>query len=276
MKVFTGDGITTITGNDDIIKKSRSIGASYTDRPLSQTLVKQRKTWANYPTPSLLHRRSQECPMNKLITPPQAVTGHTTKIISPEARWFACLYSKASPKARRQLRHYVFAVEAKVERAWLRSAYHWAAFFFSGPTLAMQTSPALRRGARVAGCVVAGVVAVALLAGCSGDGRNSDLDALRGVGAQSTPTAVPASVEGLMPAQVVEVTRIIEATRIVEVAQPAQVVEIIVTATPDIAGFDMSMPAQDESAQPCPVIYWRNGRCEATQAQIEAYAQEKP
>jgi hypothetical protein len=212
--------------------------------------------------------------MNKLITPPQAVTGHTTKIISPEARWFACLYSKASPKARRQLRHYVFAVEAKVERAWLRSAYHWAAFFFSGPTLAMQTSPALRRGARVAGCIVAGVVAVALLAGCSGDGRNSDLDALRGAGAQSTP--MPTAVAASVPAQIVEVTRIVEVTQPAQVIEVPFAVEIIVTATPDIAGFDMSMPAQDESAQPCPVIYWRNGRCEATQAQIEAYAQEKP
>lgn len=76
--------------------------------------------------------------------------------------------------------------------------------------------------------------------------------------------------------QPVEVTRIVEATVIVEqpVVQPVEVtrvVEVVITPTPAIQGFD-TQPAIDESVQPCPVIYWRNGRCVATQQQLDDYA----
>jgi hypothetical protein len=44
------------------------------------------------------------------------------------------------------------------------------------------------------------------------------------------------------------------------------------TETPDIAGF--AMPGIDESTQPCPARFWKRGRCNATPAQIAAYANE--
>jgi hypothetical protein len=131
----------------------------------------------------------------------------------------------------------------------------------------------------VALVVIAGALVLSACTPGSGDA-----DRLRGVAQQPTPLAVAtgmpdistemptpspaptetpdisAEMQPLAPALVIEVTREVEVTRIVEVIAtppPAQLV----------AGID-------ESAQPCPVKYWRRGRCVATQAQLEAYASE--
>jgi hypothetical protein len=63
---------------------------------------------------------------------------------------------------------------------------------------------------------------------------------------------------------------IIQATQVIEV--PVTVI-VIATSTPDIQGFS-NAPAVDESVQPCPVRFWKRGRCTATEAQIDQYAQE--
>lgn len=139
--------------------------------------------------------------------------------------------------------------------------------------------------------VFAGFIVVLFLPGCSGDGNTSlraTASALEGnAPTTSQPVQVVTMVVGTsqvsevqqirveVPVQV-EVTRIVEATVIVEqpVVQPVEVtrvVEVVITPTPAIQGFD-TQPAIDESVQPCPVIYWRNGRCVATQQQLDDYA----
>ena len=130
--------------------------------------------------------------------------------------------------------------------------------------------------------------AVLLLAGCSdgGGGVRATAEALgtRFPSGKVEATSQPALqvVEATRIVEMpVEVTRIVEATVIVEqpVVQPVEVtriVEIVTTPTPAIQGFDTPElpPASgiDESIQPCPVIYWRNGQCVATQQQIDDYA----
>lgn len=142
-----------------------------------------------------------------------------------------------------------------------------------------QTKPARWLNSRM--WLIASLLSLALAA-CGGEGSGSVnrlRDAVNGGTAQPTPQTQTQT----QPAQVIEVTRIveieqpaqvIESTRVVEV--PATVV-VVVTATPDIQGFSApaeSVPQVDESVQPCPVIYWRGGRCTATQAQLDAYASE--
>lgn len=123
-------------------------------------------------------------------------------------------------------------------------------------------------------------VAGALMTACSSGGGGADSFKATAqaagveVPAEVAPTESPVALASptpfpVEPAQQIEVTRI--------VTQPAQIiertVEVIITATPDIAGFD-DVAGVDESIQPCPVKYWRNGRCVATDAQIEQYANE--
>jgi hypothetical protein len=109
--------------------------------------------------------------------------------------------------------------------------------------------------------IAAGVMlAAATMTACSGTGNNSAIRELAGAGAPATPPPLPTETPDLAPPP----TQIIEATRIVEV---------VITPTPDIAGFP-SAPVIDESAQPCPILYWKRGRCIATQAQIEQAASE--
>lgn len=135
-------------------------------------------------------------------------------------------------------------------------------------TPTVQTKPARWLNPRT--LLIVSLLSLALAA-CGGNGINR-----RKVEA---PKATPQPAQIAQP-QPQPRTQIVEVTRVVEVAQPAQVVEvtriveIVATATPDIQGFDMAQPAIDESAQPCPVTYWRNGRCVATQAQLDAYASE--
>lgn len=126
---------------------------------------------------------------------------------------------------------------------------------------------------------------VVLLAGCSDAGGSGGVRATaEALGTrfpsgqtEATPSPAVQVVEATrIVVQPVEVTRIVEATVIVEqpVVQPVEVtriVEIVTTPTPAIQGFD-TQPAIDESIQPCPVIYWRNGQCVATQQQIDDYA----
>lgn len=198
--------------------------------------------------------------------------------LSPEARYIAHLYRKASPSARKQIDHMVSAYEAKHEGRLLRAGFHWLAFFAINPGRAMQTSPAIRRVVHVVSLAVAGAVAVAVLAGCGDGGQGGSLDALRPIGQPIVEaTSVPAT-SSTLPAQIVEkpveVTKIVEATVIVDrPVEVTRVVEIVATPTPEpapeINGFDMSRPAVDESTQPCPLKYWKRGRCVATQAQIE-------
>lgn len=113
-------------------------------------------------------------------------------------------------------------------------------------------------------------LAALMLAGCGG-GSGGGVRAT----AEALGTTFPTEATRIV-VQPVEVTRIVEATVIVEqpVVQPVEVtrvVEVVITPTPAIQGFD-TQPAIDESVQPCPVIYWRNGRCVATQQQLDDYA----
>lgn len=196
--------------------------------------------------------------------------------LSPEARYIAHLYRKASPSARKQIDHMVSAYEAKHEGRPLRAGFHWLAFFAINPGRAMQTSPAIRRVVHVVSLAVVGAVAVAVLAGCSGDGSGSgSLDALRPIGRQIAETTSTPATSPTLPAQIVEKTVVVEATVIVDrPVEVTRVVEIVATPTPDVAGFDMSRPAVDESVQPCPAKFWKRGRCVATQAQIDQAAGE--
>ena len=132
-------------------------------------------------------------------------------------------------------------------------------------------------------------LAALLLAGCgggSGGGVRATAEALGTTfptGATPRPVQSVAMVVATRSVKDVEQVRVevpvvqpVEVTRIVEVpvVQPVEVtriVEVVVTATPAIQGFD-TQPAIDESVQPCPVIYWRNGRCVATQQQLDDYA----
>lgn len=131
------------------------------------------------------------------------------------------------------------------------------------------------------------LVLAMMLAGC-GSGGDSSIRELAGAGAISTTAAQPtppATAAPLPPSpaptqppqqpQVIEVTRPVEVTRqVVDVQQVevTRIVEVIITPTPDIAGFQDS--GIDESAQPCPARYWKRNRCIATDAQIDAYAHE--
>lgn len=193
--------------------------------------------------------------------------------MSPEAIEFARAYVKTSPKGRRQVSHYVFAFEARMKRNWPAWAYHWLAFFLVDPKIALKHSPAHRRAL----AIVAGLVLLVLLVGCGGDTGGGGLDGLRPVGqaVESTPSAAPLPAYPTSTPQIHEV----EVTRIVPFAQTQVVtvereVVVVITAMPEIVGFDMSEPAIDESVQPCPAPFWRGGRCTATAAQIEAYAKE--
>lgn len=187
---------------------------------------------------------------------------------TPESREFIRLYTKASPQARRQISHLVSFYEARNKRAWASWLYHWLAFFAINPSRAIQSSASHRR-VFYAGAFIALGFAVMLIAGCSGDtGGGSVRATAEALGTRYPTAAAPATSEPAViatwPAQVVEATRI--------VVQPVAVTvmvtrEVVVTATPDVAGFD-------ESAQPCPARFWRGGRCTATQAQIEAAANE--
>lgn len=51
--------------------------------------------------------------------------------------------------------------------------------------------------------------------------------------------------------------------------QPAQPVEVVVTTTPapEIVGFQSA--GVDESVKPCPIKFWKRGRCVATDAQMQ-------
>lgn len=121
-----------------------------------------------------------------------------------------------------------------------------------------------------------------LLAACSTDGDSrAELRKLAGVEASPTPlrptqivlTATP-QPESTEPPVVIEATR--EIAQPVEVTQAAQIiertVEVVITATPDIQGFQDS--GIDESVQPCPKPFWKRGRCVATDATVEAFANE--
>lgn len=188
-----------------------------------------------------------------------------------EAREFTRLYHKASPRARRQMCHLVFAADAKHRRRWASWLYHWAAFFAVNPVAAIESSPSHRRFLSIV-CVALSIVALLMASGCSSDGVNGARATAEALG-----TTYPLAGIGATTPTPVEVTReatvVVEATRIVN--QPVEVtreVVVVVTATPDVAGFDV--PAIDESVQPCPVGYWRNGRCVANDAQIEHAAQD--
>lgn len=113
-----------------------------------------------------------------------------------------------------------------------------------------------------------------MLAACGSGGDNSAIRDLAGAGAQPTPapTATPAPLPTDTPAPPAQVVQQVEVTRIVEATVEVQ---IIVTATPDIAGFQI-VAAIDESAQPCPARFWnhKRHRCMATDAQIEQAARE--
>jgi hypothetical protein len=143
--------------------------------------------------------------------------------------------------------------------------------------------------------ILAGIAACAMLAACSSGGGADSLRATAqaaGVSvpaeqptaqtieqpAQTTPTPFPANPVRIVDAQQVEVTRIVKVTQPAQMIEVTHIVEatvevpVIVTATPDIAGFQDA--GIDESVQPCPIKYWKRGRCVATDAQIEAYASE--
>lgn len=129
-----------------------------------------------------------------------------------------------------------------------------------------------------------------LLAACSSGGGADSLRATaqaagvvvpssEGSAPAEQPTAQPTEQPATEPARSVDVQQV-EVTRIVEVTQPAQIIEttrvVIVTATPlptpDIQGFQDS--GIDESVQPCPIKFWKRGRCVANDATVESYANE--
>lgn len=148
-----------------------------------------------------------------------------------------------------------------------------------------------RQPAKIGLIVAAAFAAMLALAGCSGDGNTSlraTAAALNGnaLPVQSTPQP-PVQVPAVVQTVLVEATRIVPDVRTVvqTVVVPVEVpveVPVVVTATPDIQGFPApdaagyAMPGSviDESVQPCPVPFWKNGRCTATQAQMDAYALE--
>lgn len=182
-----------------------------------------------------------------------------------ESREFTRLYVKASPKTRRQMCHIVFAFDARQRGRWASWLYHWLAFLAVNPSAAMKASQSHRRFVRFVALALT-VAAVLLLAGCGGEGGGGVRATAEALGTRFPSAQTPAEVTR-------EATVVVEATRIVN--QPVEVtreVVVVVTATPDVAGFDV--PAIDESVQPCPVGYWRNGRCVANDAQIEHAAQD--
>lgn len=184
-----------------------------------------------------------------------------------ESREFTRLYMKASPRTRRQLCHLVFAADAKHRRRWASWLYHWAAFFVVNPVAAIESSPSHRRFLSIV-CVALSIVALLMASGCSSDGVNGARATAEALGTTyPTATAHPLAGAGA----ITPTPYVVEATRIVN--QPIEVtreVVVVVTATPDVAGFDLASPSVDESVQPCPLKYWRNGRCVANDAQIDA------
>lgn len=122
-----------------------------------------------------------------------------------------------------------------------------------------------------------------LLAACDGSGgQGGSLEGLRPAGQTvgAPATSAPAPVATALPVIGKEVqTVVVESTVVVDrpVEVPVEVtreVVVVVTATPEIAGFAPVQPGIDESVQPCPAKYWKGGRCVATQAQIDAWASE--
>lgn len=134
----------------------------------------------------------------------------------------------------------------------------------------------------------AGFIIVLALAGCGG-GTGSGVRAT----AEAMGTTFPDSVQPATPQPFQAVTMVVGTAQTSEVEQvrvevPVQVpvevtriVEVVVTATPDIQGFPapdadevyVAPAGIDESLQPCPASFWRGGRCTATQAELDAYAQ---
>jgi hypothetical protein len=110
------------------------------------------------------------------------------------------------------------------------------------------------------------------------------------------PTTTPHPTQRLEPSLTPTPTETPDFNNAQSVIQAPQVIEVpvtvlvVATPTPDIQGFS-DAPAVDERIQPCPVRYWKSpdprsegigtmtedrgrGRCHATEAQIEQYAQE--
>lgn len=130
--------------------------------------------------------------------------------------------------------------------------------------------------------LVLGMAGALALAGCSGDqtAYRAQLQALQGTQQPPQPTSTPTPPALMLaPSETpdlvqigvpVPLAQIVTQTVYVEVSR--QVVQLVeATTTPQPAKIGAG--AVDESTQPCPVIYWRKGRCIATDAQIGAYAQ---
>lgn len=194
-------------------------------------------------------------------------------------REFTRAYKSLSRRNRRVVEYLILGAAAKSERRPIAALAYWAAACATNPPAALRMLPYMRRLWQVVAVCVCACVLLSLATACSGSNAGNDSSALRakygqpaqseaqaGAPATDQPTPTPQiSATDTPDAQPlrVEVTRIIEATRIVEV---------VVTATPDITGFQNS--GIDESAQPCPVKYWKRGRCIANDATVEAYANE--
>jgi hypothetical protein len=147
-----------------------------------------------------------------------------------------------------------------------------------------------RQPAKIGLIVAAAFAVLIVLSGCQTTGNQSlraTAAALDGntapqqPAAQSTPVpSVPEAVQTVL----VEVTRVVpDVQTVVQTVEVPVEVPVVVTATPDIQGFPApdaagyAAPASgvDESVQPCPVPYWVDGRCIATQQQLDDYAAQE-
>jgi hypothetical protein len=128
--------------------------------------------------------------------------------------------------------------------------------------------------------VLAGFLLV-MLAGCggSGGGVRATAEAL-GTTFPTIAKATPDAPVYVEPTAVPAVQSPLSEISGREEIEVTRIVEVVVTATPDIQGFPapdaagfLNAPVYvDEDVQPCPVKYWKRGRCVANDTQIEAYA----
>lgn len=115
----------------------------------------------------------------------------------------------------------------------------------------------LRRLATVA-TVLAIVLAMLLLSGCSSSGggvvATAEAMGTRIPGAGGKPSATPFPTQP-PAAQVIEATREVEVTRIVEATvEVVREVPVVVTPTPDVAGFEQPTGAPCDPRTPQPTI----------------------
>ena len=137
--------------------------------------------------------------------------------------------------------------------------------------------------------IVAAGFLLVLLAGCGGGSGGGVRATAEALGTTFPTEATPQPVQSVTMVVATRIVKDVEQVRVeVPVVQPVEVtriVEVVVTATPDIQGFpapdaagQLNAPAivdsgVNESIQPCPAKLWKRGRCVANATQIQAAAE---